>query len=444
MYKKNIVLLLCFIGFTTVSQEKWTLNRCIRYGVDNNLTVQNAAISEDIADISLKQTKWNYLPEIYAGSSAGMNYGRSIDPSTNAVVKTSFFGNSYYLSASLPLFSGFSQLNKMAYQRFLSLSAENKHVKLEDEIAFTVMNAFFDVVYYDELLSIADEQRELSKLNLRKTEILVTTGLKSEADLLEVKANVEKDELFYIQSKNYLEAAQINLRKAMNLGLDTRLELEKPPDSVFVISTDDVNHEMLFQNYAQWSPELNSYENEWKASLKKVGISRSAYYPLASLEASYGTGYYETNKDSSGKTYAFSNQFRNNESKYVGLSLTIPIFTKNQVRLSVREAKLASEQSKNMLDKAKQDLQLEIVENVNSMIAASRELKQAQNQLEADKLAFEAAQKKYDRGMIGVVDFYTAKNRLSTTRGQALRARLTLEIKKRTIDFYKGIRFWEK
>jgi len=45
--------------------------------------------------------------------------------------------------------------------------------------------------------------------------------------------------------------------------------------------------------------------------------------------------------------------------------------------------------------------------------------------------------------MISVVDFYTAKNRLSSTEGQVLRATLTLEIKKRTIDFYSGIRFWE-
>ena len=116
---------------------------------------------------------------------------------------------------------------------------------------------------------------------------------------------------------------------------------------------------------------------------------------------------------------------------------------RNSARFGVKQAKLQSEQSKNLLDKAKQDLQLEITDNVNKYIAAEKEYRQAKVQLAADRLAFDAAQKKYDKGMISVVDFYTAKSRLSTIQGQALRARLSLEVKRYTIDFYRGVRFWE-
>ncbi len=444
MYRNILVVLVCLLSLEVYSQESLSLDSCIRFGLKNNLTVQNASISSEVANVSYKQSKWNYLPEIYAGGNAGLNSGRSIDPNTNGVVETSFISNSFYVSASVDLFKGFSQMNELSYQKYLAISAQNNQRKVEDEIAFTIMNAFFDVVYFDELVSIANEQRELSKLNLKKTEVLVVTGLKAEADLLEVKANVERDELFYIQSQNQHISALFKLRRAMNVGSDFNLEIRKPQDSTLVVPISDTNSDSLFQAYALQSPELNSLENEWLASLKSVSVKRSGYYPFLRLEASLGSAYYETNKDSLGQTYEYRYQLKSNVSQYVGLSLLVPIFKKNDVRSSVKRAKLQSEINKNLFDKAKQDIQLEIVENVNSMVAANRELSQAQNQLQADRLAFEAAQKKFDKGMISVVDFYTAKNRLSNTKGQVLRARLTLEIKKRTIDFYKGIRFWEQ
>lgn len=442
MCRKYLLVLICFTHLGGFAQERWSLDSCIQLSIRNNLTLRNASIQSEVANISFKQSKWNYLPSVYAGSNAGMNFGRSVDPTDNGVIKTSFLESSYYVNASLELFNGFSQLNKLAYQRYLAISAEHNQRKIEDEIAFSVMNAYFDVAYFDELVAITAEQRNLSKLNLRKTEVLVTTGLKSESDLLEVKANMEKDELYYIQTQNQLEAARITLMQLMNISVNTPLDVAIPSDSLIVVDN-TVDGDSLFHDYSQISPTINYYENEYMASRKNIGVSRGAYYPSLKLQASYSTGYYETSKDTDGKTYAFGEQFRNNQSQYVGLSLSVPLFVRNSARFGVKQAKLQSEQSKNLLEKAKQDLQLEITDNVNKYIAAEKEYRQAKVQLAADRLAFDAAQKKYDKGMISVVDFYTAKSRLSTIQGQALRARLTLEVKRYTIDFYRGVRFWE-
>ena len=182
MCRKSLFVLICFIHLGGFAQERWPLDSCIKLSISNNLTLRNASIQSEVANISYKQSKWNYLPSVYAGSNAGMNFGRSVDPTDNGVIKTSFLESSYYVNASLELFNGFSQLNKLAYQKYLALSAEHNQRKIEDEIAFAVMNAYFDVVYFDELVAIAAEQRDLSRLNLRKTEVLVASGLKSESD----------------------------------------------------------------------------------------------------------------------------------------------------------------------------------------------------------------------------------------------------------------------
>lgn len=102
-----------------------------------------------------------------------------------------------------------------------------------------------------------------------------------------------------------------------------------------------------------------------------------------------------------------------------------------------------SEQAKTKLNQSKQNLLYEMEQNYNDLTAAWKELQQSRNQLEADKLSFQAAQKKFDQGMTNAIEFYTVKNRLASTASQVLHSKLTLEIKKLTLDFYKGTRFWQ-
>jgi len=184
-------------------------------------------------------------------------------------------------------------------------------------------------------------------------------------------------------------------------------------------------------------------ENDWKASRKMVNVQKGGYLPSVTLQASYNTGFYETNKDASQQTIAFSSQIKNNQSRFIGASLSIPIFSGNAVRFDVRQSRLYSEQAETKLSQAKQNLLYEMEQNYNDLTASWKELQQSGNQLVADKLAFQAAQKKYDQGMTSAIEFYTVKNRMAETTSQVLHSRLTLEIKKRTLDFYKGKRFWE-
>jgi len=424
------------------AQEKWTLNECIGYAIKNNLQLQDAELSERIAGLNYRQSKWNLLPGVGAGSDAGLNYGRSVDPNTNGIVNTSFFNNSYYLGTSVDLFRGFMLQNQIRYQKFRKESAENNRLNATDDLAFAMMNAFFNVVYYEELLKIANEQKALSELNVRKTEILVTTGLKAQTDLLEVNANFEKEELFCIQTSNNIASSWISLKKAMNLPPDQQITLDIPNEEP-VVAEVVADMAELFRQHISWSPYIRSFESEFQASQKSMNMSKAGFFPSIKLQAAYNTGFYETNKDADEQTIDFNSQIKNNRSQFVGASLNIPIFSKNSVRFDVKRARLASEQSQTKLDLAKQTVQYEMEENYNQLTASWKEFQQAGKQLEADTLAFQAAQKKFEQGMINAVELYTIKNRLANTTSQALRSKLTYEMKKRILDFYKGERFWE-
>ena len=436
------LLILIMDSFQLTAQEKWTLNDCINYALKNNLQLLNADMDKQLAEVSYRQSKWNRLPGIGAGSDAGKNYGRSVDPNTNGIVNTSFFNNSYYLGASVDLFRGFMYQNQIRYREFKKEATENTRLNAADDLAFAVMNAFFNVIYFEELLKIANEQKALSELNVKKIDILVSTGLKSPADFLEVKANYEKEELFCIQTANNIATSWISLKKAMNLPPERQVVLVLP-ETEAVFTGIGANIQELFEQHTFRSPYIRSFEGEWRASQKNVSISRAGYSPSIRLQASYNTGYYETNKDANDKIIAFGDQINNNQRQFLGATLTIPLFNKNSVRFDVQSAKIAAEQAQTRLTIARQTLLYEMEGNYNGLTASGKELQQSEKQMEADKLAFQAAQKKFDQGMINAIEMYTTKNRLANTTAQVLHAKLTYSVKKRILEFYKGRRFWE-
>jgi len=436
------LLILITDNFQLTAQEKWTLNDCINYALKNNLQLLNADMNKQLAEVSYRQSKWNRLPEIGAGSDAGKNYGRSVDPNTNGIVNTSFFNNSYYLGASVDLFRGFMYQNQIRYREFKKEATENTRLNAADDLAFSVMNAFFNVIYFEELLKIANEQKALSELNVKKIDILVSTGLKSPADFLEVKANYEKEELFCIQTANNIATSWISLKKAMNLPPEKQIELVLPETEADFAGI-GINIQELFEQHTFRSPFIRSFEGEWQASQKNMSISRAGFSPSIRLQASYNTGYYETNKDANDKVIAFGDQINNNQRQFLGATLSIPLFNKNSVRFDVQSAKIEAEQAQTRLTIARQTLRYEMEGNYNELTASGKELQQSEKQMEADKLAFQAAQKKFDQGMINAIEMYTTKNRLANTTAQVLHAKLTYAVKKRILEFYKGSRFWE-
>jgi len=439
-----LFLLALSLSLQVTAQEKWTLEKCIAFGIKNNLQLKDAGINENLAGLNYRQSKWNLLPGVSAGANAGMNYGRSVDPNTNGIVNTSFFNNSYYLGSSVDLFHGFILQNQIRYQKFRKESAENNKLNIKDDLAFEVMSAFYNVVYYEELMNIANEQKTLSEMNVKKTQVLVSTGLKAQTDLLEVKANFEKEELFCIQTSNKISSSLISLKKAMNLAPDQQIDLAIPEKDQLVVAEIVADIPTLYTQHLEWSPSIKLFESELKASQKNITISKGGFFPSISLQAGYNTGFYETNKDANDQVIAFNSQIKNNRSQFVGASLNIPVFNRNSVRFDVQRARLSCEQSQTKLDLAKQTVRYEIEDTYNELTASWKELQQGEKQMEADELVFQAAQKKYDQGMINAVELYTIKNRLANTTSQVLHSKLTYGMKKRMLGFYKGVRFWEE
>ena len=103
---------------------------------------------------------------------------------------------------------------------------------------------------------------------------------------------------------------------------------------------------------------------------KALRIAQAGYYPKLNLSAGYSTGYYHNFGDGDYNNAPFSDQLKNNGQKSIGLSLSIPIFNRFQVRNSVRTARLSITNRELMMENSKKSLYKEIQQAYYTATAA--------------------------------------------------------------------------
>lgn len=119
-------LLLIITASRGFAQDTWNLKRSVEYALANNISVKQADIDSRLAALILRQTRLLQYPSAVLSSSAGVNAGRSIDPTTNLFTNTQLFSNGFSLSSAVTVFNFFSIRYNIAGNR------------LDDEAASTL------------------------------------------------------------------------------------------------------------------------------------------------------------------------------------------------------------------------------------------------------------------------------------------------------------------
>ncbi len=435
---KILIAVLLITAGAAKAQKEWSLDECIAYALENNLELESQALINASGREIFEQSKRNRLPYVNAGSSYRINYGKSVDPNTNAIINNNFTSNSYSLQGGFVLFDGFIRGNYTAYTRFRHLAGIEQGKALKTDIAFEVMNSFHNALYYRGLLEIVKEQKALSELNLEKIRKQSQVGISARTEILEIEARLAEEELLVIRTENNLRSSILELKRVMNFPVTGELQLQEPEDIEFIAPGGFADADSIYRLALEHLPGVKAKDQQLKSVEKLLAIARGNFYPSLSINGGYYTGYYETNTNAAGQPVSFRNQLRNNASQLVGLSLSIPLFNRLNTRSEVKLGKLSLEKGRVELTNYKNQLYYEIESYCQELSAMAAEFTQAQKQTESNELAFEVAQKKKEQGLFNIIDLYTSKNLLSNAQSELLRIRLQYLLKRKTIDFYMG------
>lgn len=414
------------------------LDECMAYAVENSTKIK----IQDYRNDNYRQDKnaalASFFPTLGAGVGGSANFGRSIDPETNTYTNTTYYGNNYSVSSSMPIFDGLTGINAYKASKVAILMGKEELEQVKDEVALETMEAYFQVVYYSKAVEFAREQLEASQTNYIKGLKQEELGIKSRAEVLELESQVASADYNLTSQENTRDTWLITLKERMNYPIEEELAVDT---SVMVESSivSDPVHDIIA--YASVNnPRVKAATHSLIQAELNYKISKGNLYPSISLSGSFGTGYsYNPDYSPSDPAQAsFSEQLKNKQGYNVGLSLSIPIFnglyrraTVNRQRNNMRIA----EQNRITVERA---LQSEIEQNYHKMQGFGKEYIQATKKVEATTLAHKAILQKYDQGLISAFDLQTSANRVLEAQSQQLNARLQYIIKCRLMEYYTG------
>lgn len=437
---KITTLLLLTIWASVFAQESWTLDECVSYALAHNLQLNDFKYTNQSNKETYRQSVRNLLPSINASSSYLVNYGRAEDPNTGTFVNQDFYSNNYSLESSIDLFQGFQKINAIKASKLLFKATKEDVLQQKYLLAFRVMQAFYDIQFFEGLVEISKEQLTVSQTNYNLVEKQVELGLKAGADLYEAESLLLTDKLNVTQSANQLATAKLTLIQEMNLENTSEIEITKElPQVLTDAAVNEITSDSVYNEAREFLPLIKAQELRAKAAKKQVAVSRGRLYPSLSFFAGIGTGYFETTRDTLGNTLPFRQQFRDNTSQYLGVNLSVPISNGWSARSQVKQSKIEKLRAENNLKTQEQELFQtiqQLVQDYNSLVV---ELVQSNQKMEAQNLAFTIAQKRYEKGLINALELFTAKNLYASAQNENLQVKLRSEINKSTLDFYRGL-----
>lgn len=422
------------------AQSSWSLEECVAYAMVHNLEVKDFEYVSQSGKENYRQSIRNLLPRIDASTGYNINYGRSTDPFTNDVVTNEFFSNGYSLSSSIDLFQGFLKMNAIKTSRFIYEANLQETLQQKYLLAFRVMRAFYDVRFYEELVEVAKGQTEVSQANYSLVKRQIELGLKAGADLYESESLLLSDKLNLTQSENKLELAKLQLMQEMNLeDRDNFYVARKKQEDGFQQVFQAIHTDSIYQQAENFLPLLKAQEFRINAARKQIDVNRAYLYPSLSLYANIGTGYFQTTRDTLGNTIEFRNQIRDNTYRAVGLSLNIPISRGWSTRSRIKQSKIDLLRVENNFEIQKQTVYNDIQQLVVENKALQNEYAQSLQKVKAQELTFLIAQRRYEKGLISILELTSAKNLFSAAQNENLEVGLRLEVNNSTIDFYRGV-----
>ena len=439
--KQALIILLAIAAKQVAAQNDWTMQQCMQYAVEHNHEVKQAELKLDNYKAQKTNAIGSFLPYVDAGIGAQYNFGRAIDPETNGYTDVSTFYNGYQLSASLPVFDGFSRLHALKAAKASELMGKSTLRKQQDQTALNVLQAYANAAYYDGLVKMADEKVQETSLLLKQTRLFEEVGRKSAADVAQVESQEAEADYELTRQQNLYASALLELKKAMALPLSEELRVNSKESFGKDNSGVELGMAEANSSLSSFHPELQTAQYQVQASKHEWRQARASLFPSLSLSAGLNTTYYKTLHSETAAS--FRNQLKNNMGEFVGATVSIPLFNRLQTITNIRKAKNNYRIAQEALEQKQLELEKLSREAWQDWQGYLKQTVQMEKKVEADSIAYQLTKRQFEEGLSTAIDLHTTSTQLLKSKATLLQCQLMAMVKEQLVRYYRGEKIWE-
>ena len=426
-------LVAAFAAGARAQERVWTLPQCIDHALENNLSVKRSGLNVEQREIDLNTAENNRLPSVSGSAGQNFSFGRGLT-ADNTYANTNTTNTSFSVGAQVPVFNGFQIKHNIELSKLNLAAATADLEKAKDDIRVAVAQAYVQILYNMEILDVARSQVEIDSLQVVRLTEMASNGMVASADVSAQEATLAQSRVSATQAENNVALAILDLTQLLELPSPEGFHIARP--SVEGLETVMLmDPEAIYAEAVQFKPAVKAEEIRLDQALKSIDLAKDSFLPSLSLSGGLGTNYYTS---SGFPSAGFSSQLKNNFSQYIGLNLSIPIFSHFSNRNQVRNARLQYSSQEIVLDNSRKSLYKEIQQAYYNAVGSQAKYRSSQVAAASAEDAFELAQAKYENGKSGITEFNEAKGRYISAASNLVQARYEYLYQSKILDFYRG------
>jgi outer membrane protein len=411
---------------------QWSLEECIQYAIDHNITVKQQDLHRQSQEIELNTARNSRLPDLNGSVSENFSFGRGLT-SENTYSNNNTTSTGFSLGSSVPVFQGLRIRNTIKESELNLQAATEDLERAKDDIRVQVAQAYVQILYNMELLDVALNQVSIDSMQVERLSEMLNNGKASAAELAQQKATLGQSRLSATQARNDLNISLLDLSQLLELHNPEGFTIVRPEaeiDDIMLTDPDEIYADAITAKPVVRAEEFRLKAYEWTIKNAKTG-----YMPTLSLSGGIGTNYYTL---SGVDNDSFADQMKHNFSQYIGLSLSVPLFNKFQTRNQVRTAQLSKINQELQLESVKKSLYKEIQQAYYNAVAAQEQYRSSTDAEASAKESYDQMLAKYENGLANITEFNEARDNYLSAESTLVRSRYQYLYSARLLDFYRG------
>ncbi len=426
LMKILIIAFFVLLVFSGMAQEtnsyRFSLEDCIRFAFTNSYERKSMELTSKTLETTYEQSKQQRLPNLSA--SVGQNFSNNENGwSTSGNVG---------VGSSVTIYQGGSINNTIEQNR---LNVERNELLLErydNQLATQILQKFLTILGNQELLNYQLEVMNTSREQLKQGQSRHRVGTILESDLLLLEAQYYSDSNNVVDTRINIENNLLDLKVLLSMNPTDELEIVFPnTDNLDGLKESLPSEEEAISLAIEYMPDLRISDYDIRLAEKGVDLARGNYFPSISANANVGMGVLSFDGEDNSKWYG-------KPTESVGVSMSIPIYSRGQTKANVKKSRIALEQAQLDYEQSALSVRQTVAQAYRDVVLAYNAYKVSQVRENAYSKSFNAYNIQYQYGTITTVELLQQQNNYLNVLNSYIQNKYSLVRKRKILDVYMG------
>ncbi|MCR8556522.1 TolC family protein [Mucilaginibacter sp. BJC16-A38] len=426
MNPKGILLFFsCLIsGMTVFAQDslnvvKWNLQTCLDYAKKNNIQVSGARLSQQTSQQELILSRGAALPNLYGSATQYVNHYHN---------EAVYGSGNYGLTSSWTLYQG-GYIKSDIRQKNLEVERANLSILQQvNDLTLQITQYYLNILLDKETIIYQQNVVATSQAQVDRAKKRLEAGSIAQKDVAQLLAQLANDKYTLVTAENAQRQDLISLKQLLQLTVATFDVVT--PDTI--ISKKAVDKLLNVQQTAlKDRPEVKNGELNIKSAEFGLQKANSGYLPTLTASGFAGSSY-------QGAGSGYFNQLNNGFNQQIGLTLSVPIFTRKVNQVNRAEAKINIDQARLSLKDTQTTLALTIEKAYINVVNSQNQYDAAAEAFKYNQETYRVANEQLKVGIVNMVDFLQQKSLYTQALQQYIQAKYNAALTIEIYEFYKG------